>query len=54
MVLECIFSLDLSIPLNCLFEGFEKKILVIQVILEYLKYEGFLAKLLLIVFFTDR
>lgn len=42
MVLECIFSLD-PIPLNCLFEGFEKKILVIQVILEYLKYEGFLA-----------
>lgn len=30
VVLECIFSLDLSVPLNCLFEGFEKKILVIQ------------------------
>lgn len=32
VVLECIFSFDLSVPLNYLFEGFEKKILFIQVI----------------------
>lgn len=30
VVLECIFSFDLSVPLNYLFEGFEKKILFIQ------------------------
>ena len=37
MVLESIFSFNLSIPLNFLLEGIEEKVLIIQVTLDMQK-----------------